>query len=93
MFWKTKSLKDIQPQLAASMDSLLADLAVQDEIKINFSHSGQGKKQRSGYTKQFNSGKMKAQQERSNQRSVQKKQKLLPRSAQQIPNGALDVKH
>ena len=69
---QTKSLKDIQPQLAASMDSLLADLAVQDEIKINFSRSGQGKKQRSGYAKQFNSGKIKAQQDKSNQRSVQK---------------------
>ena len=29
---QSKSLKDIQPQLAASMDSLLTDLAVQDEV-------------------------------------------------------------
>ena len=36
---QTKSLKDIQPQLAASMDSLLTDLAVQDEVKINYSRS------------------------------------------------------
>ena len=34
---QSKSLKDIQPQLAASMDSLLTDLAVQDEVKVNFS--------------------------------------------------------
>jgi len=54
------------------MDSLLADLAVQDEIKINFSRSRHGTKQRSGYTKQFNAGKVKSQQEKSNQRNGQK---------------------
>ena len=34
---QTKSLKDIQPQPAESMDSLLTDLAVQEEVTISYS--------------------------------------------------------
>ena len=36
---QTKSLKDIQPQLADSMDSLIADLSVQEEISISYASS------------------------------------------------------
>ena len=43
---QTKSLKEIQPQLTEAMDSLLHDLAVQDDISINFSSTR--KPQRSG---------------------------------------------
>ena len=43
---QSKSLKDIQPQLAESMDSLLTDLAVQDEVKVNFSRSKYPSQQR-----------------------------------------------
>ena len=42
---QSKSLKEIQPQLADAMDSLLHDLAVQDDISINFS-STSNKQQR-----------------------------------------------
>jgi hypothetical protein len=39
------SLKDIQPRIAESMDSLLTDLAVQDDIKINFSNTQRQQRQ------------------------------------------------
>ena len=35
----TKSLKDIQPQLSQSMDSILAELAAQNEIQVHFTRS------------------------------------------------------
>ena len=36
---QTKSLKDIQPQLAENMDSLLSELEAQEDIQINYSRS------------------------------------------------------
>ena len=34
-----KSLKDIQPQICDSMDSLLSEMAAQDEVNVNYSRS------------------------------------------------------
>ena len=70
---QSKSLKDIQPQLAASMDSLLADLAVQDEVKINFSRSRHTQKPRPSHSKQFNTDRTRFHMERSNNAKVSQK--------------------
>ena len=36
---QTKSLKDIQPQLCDTMDSLLVDMSVQDDISVSYSRT------------------------------------------------------
>ena len=43
----TKSLRDIQPQLSQSMDSLLAELAAQSEIQVHFTRSSRNNRRQS----------------------------------------------
>ena len=63
---QSKTIKEIQPQLAEAMDCLLSDLSVQDEIAINYTNSRRPKQrgqsfqrhdQRSFNPKGFNSNK------------------------------------
>ena len=44
---QTKTIKEIQPQLAEAMDCLLSDLSVQDDIAINYANSSRRSRQRS----------------------------------------------
>ena len=67
---QTKSLKDIQPQLAASMESLLTDLAVQDEVKVNFSRTRRDHK--SDSSRSFNQFRNKTKSMPGNSKSTQK---------------------
>ena len=46
----SRTLKDIQPQICESMDSILADMAAQDDININYSRSSSGQRDRRPYT-------------------------------------------
>jgi len=83
---QTKSLKDIQPQLAASMDSLLADLAVQDEVKINFFRSRHTQKSRPSYSKYNNTDKPRLYTDRPSNLKAAQKSCLFCKSAGRNPS-------
>ena len=83
---QSKSLKDIQPQLAASMDSLLTDLAVQDEVKVNYTRTQQSSQHGSSRFNKRNKNNFKSKTTMSSPKSVTQKHCLICKSAGRNPS-------
>ena len=83
---QSKSLKDIQPQLAASMDSLLTDLAVQDEVKVNYSRTRHPSQQGSSRFNNRNRSNSKSKNVSFNLKPTTQKSCLICKSAGRNPS-------
>ena len=83
---QSKSLKDIQPQLAASMDSLLTDLAVQDEVKVNYTRTRHPSQHGSSRFNNHNKNNFKSKTTRSSPKPVTQKHCLICKSAGRNPS-------
>ena len=85
---QSKSLKDIQPQLAESMDSILTDLAVQDEVKVNYSRSKHPSQQRpySKFNNYTNRPRFTPSSSSKSTNQQKKSQCLICKSAGRNPN-------
>ena len=83
---QSKSLKDIQPQLAASMDSLLTDLAVQDEVKVNYSRTRHPSQQGSSTFNNRNRSNARSKNVSFNPKPTTQKRCLICKSAGRNPS-------